>query len=229
MSRKMITLATLLLGGVAAYGSAIAHVIDPCLSSAIIVDQNGDPVAGTGTWLACPQGDGPQFSEVVGWGAGPFHIRVEVLDLNYSPFPGIPATDLWLIDCAPPDELILCGGSASSNADSSTNGQGITTISTTTLAAGGCANGLAVVAQGFVLLDPATGCTTVMCFPVNVRSPDIDADGEVNLPDLAIFAGSFPPGPYDTCCDFDGSGVVNLRDLSAFAGHFGPPGHACPN
>ncbi len=80
MSCKMITLAALLLGVVAAYGSAIAHVLDPCLSSAIIVDQNGNPVAGTGTWLSCPQGDGPQFSDVVGWGAGPFHIRVECLE-----------------------------------------------------------------------------------------------------------------------------------------------------
>ena len=85
-----------------------------------------------------------------------------------------------------------------------------------------------LVVMGIVLLDAATGCTTFMCLPVNVRSPDIDPDGQVNLSDLSIFAGSYPPGPYDTCCDFDGNGIVNLQDLSAFADHFGPPGHACP-
>lgn len=226
MSCKLSRLTPLLFGFLMVCGSALAKGPDPCLSSATILDQNSLPVEGTGTWLSCPQGDGAHFSEVTGWGAGLFHIRIECIDSS-GPWPGILASDFWLIDCDPLADLSLCGGAASSNADSVANSQGITTMSATTLAAGGCADGLAVVVMGFVLLDPNTGCTTAACLSVNVRSPDIDADGRVDLPDMAVFAAAYPPGPYGTCSDFDGNGIVDLVDLSVFADHFGPPGHAC--
>jgi hypothetical protein len=87
-------------------------------------------------------------------------------------------------------------------------------------------SGLAVVVQGFVILD-APACTDPTCLDVEVRSPDINADCVVNLIDLGLFAAGFPPQPYDECSDFDCNGVVNLQDLSNFAFHFGPPGHTC--
>lgn len=228
MSRPFTIPAALLAGVLIASGTASAKGPDPCLSSAVIIDQNGDPATGTGTWLACPQGDGPSFSQIPGLGTGEFRIRVECLDNTGLPIPFIPASDFWLVDCNATNGLILCQGSLSSNADASSDAEGITYFSGTSLAAGGCADELFPVAQGFALLDPEKGCLTTLCLPVNVRSPDMDADGQVGLTDLSLFAASFPPGSYDTCADFDGNGTVDLVDLSGFADHFGPPGHVCP-
>ena len=96
------------------------------------------------------------------------------------------------------------------------------------LAAGGCVDGVSVVAQNNVLLDTAT-CTTPICHDVNVRSPDIDGSLCVNLVDLSTFSASYVPagGTFDKCCDFNCDGSVLLDDLSLFAFHFGPPGHSC--
>jgi hypothetical protein len=94
------------------------------------------------------------------------------------------------------------------------------------LSAGGCANGLSPVVQGFVLQDPTAGCADY-CFNIIVRSPDSNGSGEVDLVDLSNFGQAYPPKPYDTCSDMNCDASINLADLSRFAFHFGPPGHKC--
>jgi hypothetical protein len=171
--------------------------------------------------LVCPAGDTPSFLEQ-GW-----FLTIWVFDFGGNGIPGIPANDFWLIDCDPTADAALCGGSGSSNADSITNSDGMTTMSLTSLVGGGCADGMAVVAQGVVVADSSTGCTEVKCAPIWLRSPDIDGSLRVDLVDLSLFAGSYPPHPFDRCSDLDINGIVNLQDLALFAFHFGPPGHSC--
>ncbi|UCH84225.1 MAG: hypothetical protein JSW50_00630 [Candidatus Latescibacterota bacterium] len=210
MSKVVLFAASLLVVA----GIASAGIIDPCGSP---VDYTGPVIA---CLFACPQGDGQTYSE-----AG-FTLAFTVNDLGGNPIPDIPASDFWLIDCDPTElELTLCAGSASSAADSATNSAGQTTMSNGTLNAGGCADGLTPVVQGF-LLELAPQCDPY-CFDIRVRTPDLDGNLEINLVDLANFSACFPPQLYDKCCDFDCNATVNLQDLARFAFHFGPPGHKC--
>jgi len=57
------------------------------------------------------------------------------------------------------------------------------------------------------------------------RRVDTNADGIVNIKDLAFVAGVFgstlsSPG-YDGRADIDGSGAINILDLTAVAIYFG--------
>lgn len=70
---------------------------------------------------------------------------------------------------------------------------------------------------------PSSDGTGLCPAPPN-RSPDISADGVVDLVDLAVFALNYPPNPYAQCSDFDANGLVDLVDLSIFAQHFGHAG-----
>jgi hypothetical protein len=197
-------------------GTASAGIIDECTSYwQLHASVSPCPL------FVCPQGDTDSFLDQGWW------IWICVLDINNAPIANVPATDFWLIDCDPLLDALLCGGSASSAADSLTNAAGMTTMSNGTLTGGGCADGMAVVIQGFVVKDSLTLCTTDLCGPINLRSPDISGDLLVDLVDLAIFAASFPPNPFDKCCDMNDDGLVDLIDLASFAFHFGPPGHTC--
>jgi len=167
--------------------------------------------------FACPLGDTPSFIDQGWW------IGITAIDCSGYPVPSIPASDIWIVDELPED-LVFCNGAWSSNADSATNAAGMTTMSNTTLAAGGCADGMAVVVQGYVIADPDYSWKIG---PIFVRSPDIDASSSVDLTDLSIFAAHFNPGPYDACCDFNLDGVIGIQDTAMFAAHFGPPGHSC--
>lgn len=185
---------------------AEAGIIDPCAST---VAFNGSPPE---CYFACPDGDAESFAQ-----AG-FSLSFRIVDYGGNPIPFIPGADFWLIDCDPARNLALCAGSSSSNADSSTNVHGRTTMSATTLAVGGCANGLSPVVQGYVLGCPGH------CFDVRVRSLDQNGDLQVTITDLAAFAMRYPPNPYNECADFNCDGRISLADLARFARHYG---HRC--
>jgi hypothetical protein len=199
--------------------SLILAAFMPSLTTAQVDLCGSSATTNGGCFRICPAGD---WIGLVDIGA---EISVTVIN-NGFPVPGISRCDFWLIDCDPLNDLTLCGGSLSSNADFNTDAAGQTTISGPT-AGGGCADGLSVVVQGIIIPDP-TNCLVPLCLPIVVRSADIDGDLLVNLVDLSIFAGSFPPQPYDLCCDFNCDGVVNLVDLGFFANHFmNPQMHVC--
>lgn len=195
-------------------GTAVSFHFCDCQFSSWQVNAPAVPVP----LFVCPQGDTDSFIDQGWW------ISLACFDDLGSPDVGIPASDFWLISENDGD-IVLCMGTASANADSATNAAGMTTLSNTPLVAGGCADGMALVALGKVLLEP--DCVTVKIEPIYVRSPDLDGSLLVDLVDLSIFASHFPPQLYEACCDFDINGVINLQDLAMFALHFGPPGHQC--
>ena len=199
-------------------GLAVAGTIDPCLSSATLNATIGPPCP----LFACPQGDTGSFISQ-GWS-----ISVIVLDGLGDPVVDVPASDGYLVDCDPVLSAVLCGGSASSALDANTDVNGAALMSLGSMAASGCADGVNVVVQGFILNDPASCVGGSPCKPINIRSPDLTGDGTINLSDLSLFAAAYPPNAFDKCADFNLSGpAINLSDLSALAFHFGPPGHNC--
>ena len=64
-------------------------------------------------------------------------------------------------------------------------------------------------------LSAANARTTAAEYP-----QDLDGDGAVGAPDLAILLGSW--GPCEGCpADFDGDGMVNAPDLAQLLGAWG--------
>jgi len=197
--------AILLSWQVASVDNATSGVVQPCSSTAVSLG---------GCMFNCPQGDGVRFDSFGGT------ISITVKDITGAPIAGIPATDFWADGCG--GNVILCGGSGSSNANAATDANGQTEM-VGTMAAGGCDQvGLAVVVQGVVLLDPGAACLSPLCLNFKLVSPDIDGNNVVNLADFSVFGAGYtsPPKPYNPCIDYNCDGVVNLADFSRFASHY---------
>lgn len=217
MNRTISVIAIIIAMAGIANAQQSSGIIDPCTST-FILHANTTPCP----LFVCPQGDTPALIDQGWW------LEIYLLDVNGIAAPPTIGADFWLVDCDPLNDAALCGGAASSNADSTTNATtGRTTMSLTRLLGGGCVDGIAVVAGGFVVQDSLTNCSSDKCAPIWLRSPDIDGSTVVDLVDLSIFAASFPPNPLDSCCDMNIDGAIGLQDLSLFAFHFGPPGHTC--
>ena len=77
---------------------------------------------------------------------------------------------------------------------------------------GGCAPG------GFVTFFDNAG--VVLGQAQTINSPDMNADGIVDLVDVTRLANAFYSG-YQTCADFNMDGIVDLIDVTLFAAHFG--------
>jgi hypothetical protein len=181
-------------------------------------------------YYACPQGDTDDIE------AQGFTFDFVIVDQFGAPIEDVPATDFWLVSCDPASSTFLCGGSQVINADSATNELGQTTMSDEGSFGGGpnapsppasiCADYLAPVVQGLVLEVDCISHTQY-CFNIEVRSPDMNGDGIINLVDVGRFSACWPPQPPCECADFNCDGAVNLIDLGRYAAHFGPPGHEC--
>jgi hypothetical protein len=229
---KLAVVGFLAVGLLVAGSAAFAGIVDPCQSTAALQTLSGSPpfvVAST------PDGNAVSGRTLVQSG---FQINVTAIDGLGNGIPNVSGTDFWLEDCDPnTDLIILCGGGASSGADSLTNASGNTTMSQTTIAGSnnpvltppfGCVDGMMVVIQGEYLRDPGTGCTTPLCFSdIHFRSYDLTGDGDITPADLSTFANGFPPNPFEDCTDYTGDGLNTLADLSTWAFSFGPPGDSC--
>jgi hypothetical protein len=202
-ARRVSALATALV--LAGFASASAQIVDGCRSTSSTF---------FGSIAACPAGDGGTLS-------GAATIYVTVRDVTGSPIPNIPAADVWVAGCN--FNLVLCGGASSTNADSTTNQLGQTTMSSA-IAAGGCDNSVVVVVQGTPFVQYPS-CNQNQCLVIEVRSYDIDGDLAVDLPDFTLFAADYNQSPGPPCLDFNYDGDVALQDFTLFAQHYL---HSCP-
>jgi len=191
--------------------SVNSGTVDPCSSFASIV---GGPYC----WVVCPQGDGPALN-VLGPAFGDGTISVTVKDQTGAGILGIPAADFWLIGWS--DNLTLCGGAGAINATAASDINGETTIAGV-FSAGGCDDGVAVVVQGTIILDPIDWLTP-LCLDILVRSPDGNGDLTVDSIDFTQFGNSWVPlgGSYDACMDFDCDGDGDSVDFTVFGNHWG--------
>ena len=182
-----------------------ACLIDPCQSSAS---------SAGGVLMVCPAGDGPTLSSIDAT------ISVTLRGCSGEPVPGMPPQDFWIQ--AKGDPQLLCGGYLSSNADSTTNLNGQTTISGSIAAGGYLGDGVYAVALGFMIQGTGGLCDNPLSLVL--VSPDIDGDLIVDLVDFSIFAQGWPPRAYDPRSDMNSDGLVDLVDLALFATHYS---HSC--
>jgi hypothetical protein len=168
----------------------------------------------------CPQGDFESLRD--GCGTGRDYIWVHMVDCLGQGMESIPITDYWIQAYNPTEELYLCSFPIA--ADSATNSDGWTTISGP-IAGGGCAltGGLYLAAQGNNFID-GPGCVETTRLNIVIVSPDLNADSEVNLSDLAVFGLSYnksigDPG-YNDCCDFNDDTACNLSDFAFMGAHY---------
>jgi len=129
-------------------------------------------------------------------------------------------SDYWLDACDGAQALYLCAGAVT--ADSMTNENGETTISDA-VSGGGCitSGGVYVAIQNNTILE-APECTAPICLNMEVKSPDINADGSVGLSDFSTFVPCY--GGTEDCVDFNWDGSVTLSDFSTFVAHYN---HEC--
>jgi hypothetical protein len=164
--------------------------------------------AGAACWLIDPVGQGDRLDALGSV------ISIVAKDNSNNPIADIPATDFWLIGAT--DAICLCGGSASSNADSVSNSAGETTISGA-LRGGGYDAGVQVVIQSTVVMTG--GNPTVL--PLTAVSPDLDCDLAVDSPDFAVFGIEYIKYPGTAVnMDFNCDTLVELIDFTLFAQHF---------
>jgi hypothetical protein len=216
---KLAACCLVAFGLLVASGTAFAGIVDPCNSTAAIVfgSQPGPIV----TARACPRGDMASLA------LQGFHIAFHIEDGLGNGIPNVPASDIWVDDCDPVNDLIvLCGGSSSSGADQNTDALGNTIMSQIDIVASGCALGVICIVQGTILEDGT--CNDELCLNVRVASVDMNSDGFVGFLDFVSFAGGYPTNPFSPCTDFDASGANTLADLVIFSEHFKPSDiHEC--
>lgn len=157
-------------------------------------------------------GDSLHMARMYGGGLMDATITLTLVDSNSNPVAGYPAEDIWL-DVLDPGvgDYIPCP--AGNIADGPTNSAGQTTFSNS-LRAGGSGSGSRVM----------IGTWPTPEFPLefpggdlfHFNSPDINGDLQVNLSDIAIFAGDYY-GAYNYRSDFFWDGILNLSDIAFVA------------
>jgi hypothetical protein len=165
----------------------------------------------------CPAGDFELVANGCGT-PGASSIEYQLIDVNGNPVIGLPTTDIWFRPASPTEVLFFKPNMPVTDIPSNLAGRTWTTIA---LSAGGCAT----LGLQCLVLDPVTSGVVVLQNPpalnsIIFKSPDLNADGIVNLSDLASFGTAYGPLPYNQCCDYNDDGVVNLSDLAFFGTHY---------
>jgi hypothetical protein len=199
--RFLAALCCALLAGSAAASAHAQCTVDPALSTATI----NTPA----TLFVCPAGDGATLASV---GAA---ILVHVHDAvsggpctvyTHQPFEvdGDPPSDI-LDGFHPPGiqfDVPAAGFQNLGGGDYLLEGA---------LIAGGVAAGAIVKVAGVAVAGSP--------LPLRLTSPDLNADGMINISDIGIFAGAM--GGYDWRLDYNGDGLVNISDIGIFVAHLG--------
>ncbi|MCP4574335.1 MAG: hypothetical protein GY838_18420 [bacterium] len=171
--------------------------------------------------FSTPDGGGRAFAEcfVVNGGSAVQDgtIALVVNDGLGVPIENFPAEDMWIAAGGTPG-LVACAGNLISNFNTNAAGE---TEWQNALFAGGFST---EVTRVYINGDELT-TAGYAGLAINHNSPDINADGVVNLSDSGFFATDLFVGPYNYRSDFNADGSLNLSD----AGFLGTNiGSACP-
>lgn len=174
-----------------------------------------------------PNGSGTPFQNCFERGGNQVNaqILVTILDTNFIPAMGVIPNRIRIEEML--TSLAWCTNPTlpvpphyPNYADLPTNNLGQTQF---TLAYfGGGSVEAAATGGTYVWLLENSGTWNRIPTPVNVsyNSPDINADGVVNLSDVAVFANDFFTG-YNYRSDYNYDQVINLADVAMFAGSMG--------
>ncbi|MCP4573454.1 MAG: hypothetical protein GY838_13945 [bacterium] len=181
-----------------------------------LVYLGGPDVAIPATWAslyALPDGSGPGLDQAFmlhGYGSlVDATVYVTVIHPYSGVLIGYPAEDMWLEGAA--GGLVPCSGHII--ADSPSDAEGRTSFSHAPAVGGWTEEGLLLMFNGDAWIGPV--------LPIRINSPDINADGLVNLSDSGFFATDLFIGPYDYRSDFNGDGSINLSDAGIIMGATG--------
>lgn len=163
--------------------------------------------------LALPDGSGSSLVHAQHFGGNDADasIVVGLVDLYGYPIPNFPWEDIWLDPETDTASSCIGNNYAYFPADSSTDVNGETTF-TMALQGGGWTEGpIWVYLNGDRARYP--DWTEHPPVPLRFNSPDINADGLVNLTDVAIFAEDYF-GNYHYRSDFFWDGMMHLQDVA---------------
>ncbi len=161
-----------------------------------------------------PNGEGRRFDEArQTTGVVNGTIFIKVMDALSQPWPFFPHEDLWLEFDDP--HMTLCPEGSLADRNTDINGDSWWVFP---LKAGGYSQG---AMRGVVMGMPIPGGFEAIHF----NSPDINADLQVNLSDVALFSQDYWGGTYQYRSDFHHDGVINLQDLAIMAAGLGA---SCP-
>lgn len=168
------------------------------------------------TILVVPDGSGPPLSQARSLAGHVVDATIRVLarDETGLPEPGVATAGLTLTWSG--GSVAACGGALC--ADHLTLADGSTEFALP-LRAGGHSQGPVrlLIWGGPVFTNDG--------LPLQVNSPDLNGDLEVNLQDVPLFAQDFFGGTYNFRSDLHYDGVVNLSDIVPLVQHLGA---GCP-
>lgn len=133
-------------------------------------------------------------------------INLTLLDGGMVPVVNFPFEDLWLESLD--GGMVFCTGGTVADANTDAAGQ---TTWTFPLRASGASQALTQVMVNGAALTSSAGLA------LSHNSPDINADGNVNLTDVPLFAADFYGGLDPFRSDFQYDGAVNLSDVVKLA------------
>lgn len=203
---------------------AVAGVPDLTLTQASMAyNATPDPLL----LLNRPDGTGNAFNSAILTTDGTVQdatISMTVLDGNGDPVLNFPALDMWLETTN--GGLVACTGGT--QADQNTHNVTGFTLWAAPLQAGGADGGplSGVVTMVMISGAPLVGSDLALWH----NSPDINADGLVNVTDVQVFAVDYfafaaDPLNYEFKSDMEYDGAVNVSDIVPLAQG---QGHHCP-
>lgn len=168
--------------------------------------------SGVPTLLVVPDGTGPSFIQARDESGNFVDATVTMILRDSGGFPivNFPWEDIWLQSSD--GGMVSC--SWGMHPDQHTDVNGMTLWALPAQASGHSESPVLVMVNGSAL-------TSNNGLPLRFNSPDINADGTVNLVDVSLLSIDYFSGLYHFRCDFNSDGVLNLSDINIFAVHFG--------
>lgn len=144
-------------------------------------------------------------------------VTVNVKDAAGFDIVGYPFQDVGLADNAGGNDVTLCTSGWLSSAN--TNAAGVTTITGVGFAGGSTQGGMRATVAGVRIVG--TIAVPVLALDIDVVSPDMDGDLDVDLIDLSAvptgFAARFLNGVYNFQSDYTCDGSENLLDVVEYS------------